>query len=254
MELEKKIKLSRSKVDLYLKCPCCFYLDQKCGIKQPSGPPFTLNNAVDVLLKKEFDIYREKEEMHPFIRSLGIKAIPFKHEDLEKWRNNRIGIQYVHPKTNFLLYGAIDDVWQLPSGELVIVDYKAKATTGDITIEPKRNKNGEIVKTDLYLISYQRQIEFYQWLFRKNGFQVSKTAYFVFANAKKDRPSFDDHLTFEKHLISYEGDDSWVEQTIEGIFTCLQSENLPPTKDDCDYCKYRLAAQKLEEEINVSLI
>ena len=246
MKEEKQLKFSRSKVDLYLKCPCCFYLDQRCGVKQPSSAPFTLNNAVDTLLKKEFDIYREKRQPHPFVERMGISAIPFMHEDIEKWRNNRIGIQYIHPQTNFLLYGAVDDVWQLPSGELVIADYKTKATTGDITLEPKRKKNGDIIKTDSYLISYQKQIEFYQWLFKKNGFDVSKTAYFIFANAIKDRPTFDDCLTFEKHLISYEGDDSWVEPTIETISTYLQRETLPEQTDDCDYCKYRIGAQQIE--------
>jgi RecB family exonuclease len=130
-------KLSRSKIDAYLQCPRCFYLDRRLGISQPSGAPFTLNNAVDALLKKEFDGYRAKKEVHPFIAAQGISAVPFSHPEIENWRNNRVGIQYLHMATNFLLYGAIDDVWQLPSGELVIVDYKAKATTGEITLEPK---------------------------------------------------------------------------------------------------------------------
>ncbi len=51
--------LSRSKIDLFLQCPRCIYLDRKLGISQPSGAPFTLNNAVDVLLKKEFDTHRK---------------------------------------------------------------------------------------------------------------------------------------------------------------------------------------------------
>ena len=109
-------------------------------------------------------------EVHPFIEKMGLKAVPFAHPEIDNWRNNRIGIQYLHPTFNFLLYGAVDDVWQLPSGELLIVDYKAKATSGEISLEPKMKKNGEIVKTDRYLISYKKQIEFYQWLFSMNGF------------------------------------------------------------------------------------
>jgi len=248
MNKNKRLKLSRSKVDLYLQCPRCFYLDQKCGIKRPSGPPFTLNNAVDALLKKEFDIYREKGKSHPFIESMGIPAVPFMHEDIEKWRNNRIGIQYIHPQAIFLLYGAVDDVWQLPSGELVLVDYKAKATTGDITLEPKRKKNGDLVKTDRYLIGYQKQIEFYQWLFRMNGFSVSNTAYFLFANAQKNKEAFNDTLVFEKTLIAYEGDTSWIEPTIMAISFCLNSENIPDPGYECDYCAYREKASSFEKQ------
>jgi hypothetical protein len=133
-------KLSRSKVDLFLQCKRCFYLDRKLGISQPSGAPFTLNNVVDALLKKEFDEYRHKGKIHPFIKANDLNAIPFAHHEIENWRNNKIGIQHVHPATQFCLYGAIDDIWQLSNGELVIIDYKAKATDKKITIEPKRKK------------------------------------------------------------------------------------------------------------------
>jgi len=240
-------KLSRSKIDNFLKCPRCFYMDRKLGISQPSGPPFTLNNAVDALLKKEFDGYREKRGVHPFIQEMELNAIPYSHTDIENWRNNRVGIQYLHPATNFMIYGAIDDIWQLPSGELAIVDYKAKATTGEITLEPKKKKDGEIVKTDRYLISYKKQIEIYQWLFRMNGFKISSTGYFVFANALKDRDVFGDRLDFEKILVPYEGDDSWVESTILSIFECLKGEELPEIGVDCDHCSYRIAAQETEQ-------
>lgn len=242
---DEPFKLSRSKVDQFLQCPRCFYLDRKLGVSPPGSAPYTLNNAVDALLKKEFDEYRVKGCVHPFIEKMGLSAVPFSHPDLENWRNNRVGIQYLHPKTNFLLYGAIDDVWQLPSGELLIVDYKAKATENAITLEPKRNKNGEMVKTDRYLISYINQIEFYQWLFRMNGFDVSNTGYFVFANALKDRPSFNDRLDFEKVLIPHEGSDAWVEPTIEEIASSLESDIIPDPGHQCDYCKYLANAKAI---------
>lgn len=53
-------RLSRSKIDLFINCPRCFYLDRKLGVAQPLGYPFSLNSAVDKLLKKEFDLHRAK--------------------------------------------------------------------------------------------------------------------------------------------------------------------------------------------------
>ena len=38
-------QLSRSKIELFIACPRCFWLDVARGIPRPSGPPFTLNNA-----------------------------------------------------------------------------------------------------------------------------------------------------------------------------------------------------------------
>jgi hypothetical protein len=233
--------LSRSKIDLFLKCPRCFYLDRKIGISQPSGPQFSLNMAVDVLLKKEFDIHRKNKTLHPFQIKNGIDAIPFDHSDIEVWRNNKQGIRYLHEKTNFEIFGSIDDVWMLPNGELIIVDYKAKATKDDSStfLEPKIKKNGEMDTKEMYKIGYKKQIEIYQWLFRKNGFKVSNTSYFIFANAKKDKEAFKDRLDFAKVLIPYEGNDDWVEAAVLGIHECLSKDVLPEADPCCDYCNYR---------------
>jgi len=55
---KNNFKLSRSKIDLFLQCPRCFYIDNRLGVARPPGYPFTLNSAVDHLLKKEFDPVR----------------------------------------------------------------------------------------------------------------------------------------------------------------------------------------------------
>jgi len=71
------------------------------GVKRPSMPAFTLNNAVDELFKREFDIYRAKKEPHPLMKSAGIDAIPYEHKDLEEWRDAfKRGIKYHHEPTN----------------------------------------------------------------------------------------------------------------------------------------------------------
>jgi len=164
---------------MFLKCPRCFYLEQRLGIKIPSGPSFALNSAVDCLLKKEFDLRRAKKDIHPLMKHYGIDAIPAAHANLELWRSNFKGIRTIYQPANFELYGAIDDLWINSTGEYHIVDYKATSTTQAISLE------------DQWKQWYKIQVEFYQWLFRQNGFKVNNTAYFVFANAIKDRTAFD---------------------------------------------------------------
>jgi len=72
------VKLSRSKIDLFLECPRCFW-----------------------------------------------NAIPYKCKEIDTWRQNFTGIQFYHEPTGFLVFGAVDDVWINPQGELIVVDYKA---------------------------------------------------------------------------------------------------------------------------------
>src|SRR3989344_1374487 len=125
-------RISRSKIDLFLNCPRCFYLGRRLGVAQPPGFPFSLNSAVDKLLKKEFDLHRAKETAHPLMKEYGLDLVPFTHEKLEEWREALGGgIQYLDPETNLIITGAIDDVWADAKKELSIVDYKATAKDGE---------------------------------------------------------------------------------------------------------------------------
>jgi len=224
-------KISRSKIDLFIQCPRCFYLDRRLGIARPPGFPFTLNSAVDRLLKKEFDIHRADKTKHPLMEEYKVDAIPFEHKDMEKWRNYRAGIQYLDEDTNLLIMGAIDDIWVNPDGELHIVDYKATS------------KSEEIKDIDKpWQITYKRQMEVYQWLFRRNGFKVSDIGYFVYCNGDSDKKAFDKKIEFDITVIAYKGDDSWVDKSIKDIHKCLESGDIPDMAEDCDYCRYRKVA------------
>lgn len=231
------MKLSRTKLDLFLNCPRCFYLDRKLGVPQPPGYPFSLNNAVDRLLKKEFDVHRANGETHPLMKAYGIPAVPFQHENLDAWRNTLKGVQYLHEETNFLITGAVDDIWVGNDGALHIVDYKATA------------KNAEVNLDADWQIGYKRQMEVYQWLFRKNDFIVSDVGYFVYANGLMDREAFDGKLEFDVKILPYEGDDSWVEEAVRAARRCLECEKLPLASEDCDYCRYRRAAGEAVESL-----
>jgi CRISPR/Cas system-associated exonuclease Cas4 (RecB family) len=224
-------KLSRSKIELYMQCPRCFYLDRRMGVGRPPSPPYTLNSAVDALLKKEFDLYRKKGEAHPLMEKYGVDAVPAGHAMLEEWRNNFKGVQYLHKPTNLLLFGAIDDIWLNRAGQYIVVDYKSTS------------KNEEIRSLDKdWQDAYKRQMEIYQWLLRNNGMDVSPTGYFVYCNGSTAAHRFDARLEFEITLIPYEGSDAWVEEIINRIYGCLNSPHMPPEGKDCDFCAYRRAA------------
>lgn len=227
----KNWKLSRSKIDFFHECPRCFYIDNKYGVSRPKMPAFTLNVAVDALLKKEFDIHRVNKTSHPLMKKYGVEAVPFSHPEIDSWRENFVGIQHKHEATGMLITGAIDDVWINPAGELIVVDYKATSKDG---------KMDSLDDSD-WREQYHRQLEVYQWLLRQKGFKVSPTGYFVYVNGQKDRATFDGKLEFEITLIPHIGDDSWIEKTLLNIKKCLDDKRCPSSSKTCDYCAYRLA-------------
>lgn len=234
-------KLSRSKIDLFLNCPRCFYMDRRLGVGQPPSYPFNLNSAVDKLLKKEFDIHRAAGSTHPLMKAYGLDLVPFKHEKMDEWRDALGGgIQYAVPGTNLVITGGIDDAWVNKDGQLSIVDYKSTAKDGEVSLDAE------------WQIAYKRQMEIYQWLFRKNGFNVSPIGYFVYCNGDTDKEAFDAKLEFDIKIIPYEGNDSWVEKTVLEANTCLSNGELPPAPASCDFCAYREAAKSVEDALMFS--
>ncbi len=218
-------------------------MDVRLKITRPSSPPFQINKAVDELLKKEFDSYRSKGEQHPWQIDFKVDAKPFFHADLDKWRANFTGVQYLHGPTNLLVTGAVDDVWVTPKDELVVVDYKATA------------KNKEIVDLEpvgSWHDTYRRQMEVYQWLLRRNDFKVSNTGYFVYANGIADSDGFFNKVEFRTNVFPYNGNDEWVEPTLVKMKECMDSDDMPevgrqvmkPT-EPCEYCSYARARTEL---------
>lgn len=240
--LREPFRLSRSRIENFLKCTRCFYIDRRLGVDQPPGYPFSLNSAVDALLKKEFDIHRAEHSKHPLFEQYGINSVPFEHPMMNTWRETLEGLQYKHEPSGFLVTGAVDDIWQNANGELHVVDYKATAKNGEVNIDAEWQKG------------YKNQIEIYQWLLKhqKDAFKVSSVGYFVYVNGKMDAKAFDAKLGFDVKVIPYEGDDSWVEGKLMEIKECLNSEKLPSASADCDFCTYRKAVQDALEPFTKS--
>jgi CRISPR/Cas system-associated exonuclease Cas4 (RecB family) len=231
-------KVSRSKIELFMQCPRCFWLDTRQRIKRPSGPPFNINKTIDELYKKEFDRHRAAGTPHPIMADNQIKAVPFQHDDLDTWRYNFTGVTALHQPTNLHVFGAIDDVWVNGDGQLIVVDYKATSKNKEVSIDSD------------WQISYKRQLEVYQWLLRQNGFAVSDTGYFVYTNARLDVDSFEDVLQFNTKLIPYTGNADWVEPTLEKMKKCMDNDDMPPVGEaamggPCDFCEYAKARTAL---------
>ncbi len=219
-------RLSRSRLEGFINCPRCFYLDRRLGIEPPAIPAFTLNSAVDELLKKEFDGYRARQEPHPLMTAFKVDAVPFAHPLIDEWRENFKGVQHHHVKSNFIITGAVDDIWVDKGGLLYVVDYKSTSTNERITLDSE------------YRQAYLRQMEIYQWLLRRCGFNVSTRGYFVYCNAQKSRPIFDSRLDFDIEIIPYDGNDGWVEVAIQKARECLMSPDIPGITPECEYCQY----------------
>ena len=216
-------RLSRTKLENFLRCARCFYLDRRRGVSQPPGFPFNLNSAVDELLKREFDDYRTKQEPHPFMQGAGIDAVPAQHPQLETWRQNFKGVAVDHDMTGFTFFGAIDDLWLGKDGKYLVCDYQATS------------KNGEVSLDADWQISYKRQMEIYQWLLRRNGLEVNDRGWIVYCNGRRDLADFNERIEFKVTLLPFDGNDDWVEGALKDAAATLHKDELPDPAPDCEY-------------------
>ena len=232
--------ISRTAWDSFIRCQRCFYLERKLKIRPIGIPGYPINSRVDALLKEEFDIYREKQEPHPEFRKRELNFVPFKmeKEKLNEFRNNRTGVRAKSTKTNFTIYGAIDDLWlNKDKDEVVVVDYKATS-----------NKYGvDYVNSKMsYHKIYLRQLDFYAYLLKLNNFNVFKTGYWLVCNANhRDQKTFNGNLNFKIDLLPYDVSTDYIEDSLVELEKCYNNSKIPQPSSACDTCRWQKETSKL---------
>lgn len=216
----KFFELSPSTINLFLECEKCFYLHCKYGLRKPQNAAYTLNLTVDELLKKEFEKYSlNRDSRHPYFIEEKLNFYPEKLE-IKKLR-------YELPNSNLIITGKVDAIWKdADTDEYIIADYKATSKIETIT------------KDSSIPLSFQKQLEVYQWLYEKLKHPTSKTAYIVYCNAKKNMPNFNNRLMFEATLVPHSVKSDWIQPALNRINDILNQNALPEEKNDCSFCNY----------------
>lgn len=258
-KLPSTLKLSRSSLKLFQECKRCFWLDLHHKVKRPPGYPYTLSAAVDYLVKQEFDKYREKGTLPPVFakyfevdpaqslsadrhpsadgkgRTLsGASAKLFSGPELSEWRNNFKGVSYFDEDLNAILYGAVDDVLEFSDGSLAVVDYKSSGSK-EITIYD----------------DYKKQMDIYNFILSRKGYQTQPNAYFVFYQVDKTGGGFSNVLPFREELKTVNVNKDWVSDVFEKAVKVARQEEAPQNLSHCDHCHYvKMASQLLNGDIN----
>ena len=162
---EKTFKLSPSSLGLMKECPRCFWLDKHNVWKRPNGIFPSLPSGMDRILKVHFNKFRDKEELPPELCNSGdcLNLKLFDDKDLLKtWQNNLKGISW-EDKGGNVLHGAVDNIL-VQGKKLIVLDYKTR---------------GFDLKEDTHEY-YQNQLDIYNFLLRKNGFNTEDFAFLLF--------------------------------------------------------------------------
>jgi len=216
-------KLSPTSINLMLECPRCFWLQMVKKIKRPQIPYPSLPAGIDRILKEHFDRFMEKNELPPELKEQecakdGCSLFNDK-EKLKIWRNNFKGIEYRDKKTGVVLRGAIDNIL-IKGKKLIVLDYKTR---------------GYPVKENTHE-HYLTQMNIYNFLLRKNGYQTENYSYLLFYYPNKVNETGE--IIFDTKLIKIKTDPKKGEDVFKQAIRILQLENPPEASKDCEFCRW----------------
>ena len=68
----------------------------------------------------------------------------------------------------------------------------------------------------------------------------------MYYNGDTNQPYLGKTMQFRRTLVEFELDTDWIDNTVEGMFNCLQNDNAPKLdKEACEQCLYRETYQTL---------
>ena len=211
------ITLSSSSLSLLKDCPRCFWIQFNKGIKRPNGIFPSLPSGMDKILKAHFDSFRDRKLLPPELRELKDVKLFDNVELLEVWRNNRRGIGWVDEEGN-ILRGAVDNILQ-KGDKLIVLDFKTR---------------GFPLKEDTHE-NYQDQMDIYNFLLRKNGWETEDYAYLLFYHPKEVEEDGD--VAFNTDLVKVEISVENAEKIFMDAIEILKGE-MPDCGDECEFCRW----------------
>ena len=212
-------KLSPSSLSLMKECPRCFWLTQHKVWKRPAGIFPSLPSGMDKILKEHFNKFMEMGKLPPEIsnqkHTSNMKLFD-NHELLAIWRSNFKGIQW-EDKNGNILKGAVDNIL-MKGKKLIVLDYKTR---------------GYALKEDT-AEHYQNQLDIYNFLLRKTGYDTEDYAFLLFYVPKEVLETGE--VIFDTELIKMKIDIKNAENIFKKAIKLL-NEDCP--NNSCEWCEGR---------------
>lgn len=209
--------LTPSKLSLLEECARCFWLECNKKLKRPQGLFSSLPNALDRMLKKRFDSFRQKGILPPELSAIKGAKLFDDWQLLEKWRNNFRGLTVFDSEGNGLK-GAFDEVLVIDSC-LVPLDFKSRGS-------PPKDSTIEL---------YRSKLNVYNLLLHGAGKTVKDYAYLLFYFLVEEQNS----IKFNAQLVKVQTSIADAEKLLEKAVAILNGL-LPEHNPDCAFCRWAL--------------
>ncbi len=219
MSKDGRVWLSHTSLEVLERCPRCFWLQIRKGIRQPEGIVSRLANRFDVVVKNYFNKYRKLGKFPPMVehKLSGTLQNPF----VEKY--------FVRINESYGFYGKLDECLVDSEGRLTPVDFKTSSS------DPRDKET---------LSAYKSQIDDYIFLMSRNGKQTTGEGYLIYFFPDTSE-ELHDGFPMIVHLQKLKGNPLNTQKRIENAIEVL-SNPIADSNPECVFCKY-IDLRKVEE-------
>lgn len=220
MSKDGRVWLSHTSLEVLQRCPRCFWLQVRKGIRQPEGIVSRLANRFDVVVKNYFDSYRVKNKFPPMVdgKLPGNLQNPF----VEKY--------FVRINDKFGFYGKLDECLVDDEGKHSPVDFKTSSS------DPREKET---------LDAYKSQIDDYVFLISENGKKVTGEGYLIYFYPDLS-VELHDGFPMIVHIQKLVGNPDNTKKRIENAIKVLE-DGVPSSNPECVFCKY-IDLRKVEDK------
>lgn len=212
------LHLSPARIELFVDCPRCFWLRVNEGLERPSGPFPSLPSGMDAAIKEHFDRHRRAGTVPPSVAdATGGRLYP-DQDDLDRCRSWQTEPSYPLPDSDVVLRGGVDDLLELPSGEITVLDYKTRSSAPEAV--------------PAY---YRRQLALYSLILAAGDYDVADHGYLLYYHP--DGVGDEGAATFATAVERVPVDTGRAERTVVDAVETLNGPR-PAPDDDCAYCDY----------------
>ncbi len=212
----KTYKLSSSKLNLFLECPLCFWLESR-GVHRPRGIFPSLPGGMDLALKKYYDKYRKRGKLPPEIAGEVEGKLLDDVELMKRFRNWR-RFSFEDKKLGVVFYGALDDCLVSNKG-YIPVDFKTR---------------GFELKEDTTEF-YRNQLDCYALLLERNQYRQAGFAYLIYYIPKEIKEK--GRVVFNVRVKKMKTDPERALRVLKRALKVLRGKK-PKFHSECEYCSW----------------
>jgi len=220
MKKKDKIWLSHTGIEGMKRCPRCFWLQYRRGIRQPEGIVSRLANRFDKVIKNYFDIYREIDELPPMVEGQieGKLEKPFTEVYF-----------YHHHDGKYGLYGRLDECLVTVDGKYTPVDHKTSSS------DPRKKEE--------VLPAYQAQLDAYAFLLEINKKKTTGIGHLIYFYPQ-DGNKLHNGFPMLVYVQTLKTDPEKARRSFLEAIEVLEGD-MPEPSENCPFCKWY---DKVKEE------